>query len=134
MKTEPSITQQIAQMAQVSSLLGGGISLTEEHLTETEEGYRYEMFVPGLSPEAYRIRIKDQRLYISTQFAADLPTAGGLDTEAAIAPAVVRTYPIPDFVDAQRIEARFANGRLHIFAPFNGHSPRPDREVDIQLY
>jgi HSP20 family molecular chaperone IbpA len=134
MKTEPSITQQLAQLAQVGNLLGGGISLTEEHLTETEEGYRFEMFVPGLKPEAYRIRVKDQRLHIATQFAASLPTADGLDTEAAVTPAVVRTYPIPDFVDAERIKARFVSGRLHIFAPFNQHPTRPDRDIDIQLY
>jgi HSP20 family molecular chaperone IbpA len=132
MKTDQSLTKQLAQLAQVATIVGGGISAMQEELTETKDGYVLALAVPSLGPDAYRLQVKDNVLVIYTTISAtNQPDS---DEESTIAPTLVRTFPLPHFIDPSRIQARFVDGALRIFGPFNHLGKNFEKDIDIQYF
>jgi HSP20 family molecular chaperone IbpA len=129
MKIDHNLTQQIAKVANVANIIGGGISAMKEQLTETKEGYLLEIAMPSLSPDAYRVRIKDNVLLVFTTISVS--TFIDSDEESTTTPALVRTFPIPHFIDVENIQARYEEGELKIFAPFNHLGKGFEKEIDI---
>lgn len=131
MKIDQNLTKQIAQIANVANIIGGGISAMQEHLTETKEGYLLEIMMPSLSPDAYRIRVKDNMLMVFTTISVS--TQIDSEEESTTTPALVRTFPIPHFIDVDNIQARFEDRELKIFAPFNHLGKNFEKDIDIYI-
>lgn len=132
MKIDPHLSKQIAQLANVANIIGGGISAMQEHLTETKDGYLLEIAMPSLSPDAYRVRVKDNVLLVLTTISVS--TQVDSEEESTATPALVRTFPIPHFIDVEHIQARFEDGELKIFAPFNHLGKNFEKDIDIQYF
>jgi HSP20 family protein len=132
MKIDHTLTQQIAQIAKVANIIGGGISAMQERLTETKDGYLLEIAMPSLSPDAYRIQVKNNVLLVFTTISAS--THIDSEEEDTTKPALVRSFPIPNFVDVENIQARFEEGGLVIFAPFNHLGKDFQKDIDIQYF
>jgi HSP20 family molecular chaperone IbpA len=130
MKIDRTITRQLAQLAKAANLIGGGISALQSHLTETKEGYLLELAMPSLGQEAYRIQVKDNLLSVIATLAISQSTDD--EEESPYPPALVRSFPIPHFIDANNIAARFSDGGLKIFAPFNHLGKNFEKDIDIQ--
>jgi HSP20 family molecular chaperone IbpA len=132
MKTDQSLIQQLAQLAQVTAIVGGGIGAMQEQLTETKDGYVLALAVPSLGPDAYRIQVKDNVLLVYTTISATSQVDS--EAESTIAPTLVRTFPLPHFIDPSRIQARFEDGALNIFGPFNQLVKNFEKDIDIQHF
>ena len=132
MKIDYNLSKQIAQIAKVANIIGGGISTMQERLTETKEGYLLEIAMPSLSPDAYRIQVKENVLVVFTTISVS--TEIDSENENTVQPALVRTFPIPNFIDVENIQARYEDGGLKIFAPFNHLGKNFQKDIDIQYF
>jgi HSP20 family molecular chaperone IbpA len=132
MKINPNLVKEIAQMANVANIVGGGISAFREKVKETKNGYLLEVSMPSLSPDAYRVRIQNNVLAIITA----LSVTSNIDSEEEnmTQPALIRNFPIPNFIDVENIQARYEDGTLKIFAPFNHLGKDFEKEIDIRFF
>jgi len=130
MKINHQLTKEIAQSANFANIVGGGISAFTEKLEEVKDGYLLEVRMPSLSPDAYQLRIKNNLLVIITTLS--VTNQMDSDAERTTNPALVRTFPIPNFIDIENIQARYEGNSLKIFAPFNHLGKNFEKNIDIQ--
>lgn len=130
MKVNNELTKEIAQNANLMNVIGGGISSFTERLKEVKDGYLLEVRMPSLSPDSYHLRVNNNLLTVVTT----LSVTSQIDSEEeeTIKPALVRTFPIPSFIDIENIQARYEGNSLKIFAPFNHLGKNFQKDIDIQ--
>jgi HSP20 family protein len=85
---------------------------------ETEMQYNVYMDLPGVKPEAVKIEIQDERLVVSgTRDAAVQGQKLSVHRQERAAGKFSRSLRLPKKLDAEKIEARFDNGVLHVVLP-----------------
>lgn len=130
MKVNNELTKEIAQNANLMNVIGGGISSFTERLKEVKDGYLLEVRMPSLSPDSYHLRVNNNLLTVVTTLSVTSQIDS--DEEETIRPALVRTFPIPSFIDIENIQARYEGNSLKIFAPFNHLGKNFQKDIDIQ--
>lgn len=132
MKVNNELIKEIAQNANLMNVIGGGISSFTEKLEEVKDGYLLEVRMPSISPDAYHLRVSNNLLTVVTTLSVISQIDS--DEEETIRPALVRTFPIPNFIDVENIQARYEGDSLKIFAPFNHLGKNFQRDIDIQYF
>lgn len=132
MKVNNELIKEIAQNANLMNVIGGGISSFTEKLEEVKDGYLLEVRMPSISPDAYHLRVSNNLLTVVTTLSVTSQIDS--DEEETIRPALVRTFPIPNFIDVENIQARYEGDSLKIFAPFNHLGKNFQRDIDIQYF
>lgn len=85
---------------------------------ETEMQYNVYMDLPGVKPEVVKIEIQDERLVVSgTRDAAVQGQKLSVHRQERTAGKFSRSLRLPKKLDAEKIEARFDNGVLHVVLP-----------------
>ncbi len=130
MKVNKELIKEIAQNANLMNVVGGGISSFTERLKEVKDGYLLEVRMPSLSPDSYHLRVNNNLLTVVTTLSVTSQIDS--DEEETIKPALVRTFPIPSFIDIENIQARYEGNSLKIFAPFNHLGKNFQKDIDIQ--
>jgi HSP20 family protein len=130
MKVNNELIKEIAQNANLMNVVGGGISAFTERLKEVKDGYLLEVRMPSLSPDSYHLRVINNLLTVVTTLSVTSQIDS--DEEDTIKPALVRTFPIPSFIDIENIQARYEGNSLKIFAPFNHLGKNFQKDIDIQ--
>ena len=130
MKINPELIKEIAQNANLANIIGGGISLFTEQLKEVKGGYLLEVRMPGLSPDAYHLKVNNNVLSVITTLSVTNQIDS--DEEQTMKPALIRTFPIPNFIDVENIQARYEGNSLKIFAPYNHLGKNFEKDIDIQ--
>lgn len=98
---------------------------------ETEMQYNVYMDLPGVKPEAVKIEIQDERLVVSgTRDAAVQGQKLSVHRQERTAGKFSRSLRLPKKLDAEKIEAHFDNGVLHVVLPKQA-KPTP-RTIEIK--
>ncbi|MEM6730145.1 MAG: Hsp20/alpha crystallin family protein [Myxococcota bacterium] len=87
------------------------------NIAETEDAYRLELLVPGVAKGALNVQVERGELRLSAPTSFGAPE-GLRAVSREFAPATFeRRFRLPDEVDVERIEAKLANGVLHLTLP-----------------
>lgn len=103
------------------------------NIRETPEGFELQLAAPGLNKEDFKIRLEDGLLSLS---AAIEKTEEQKDEKWSRREfsysAFERSFRLPDNIDAERINARYVNGVLHVSLPKVAEVQAPKgREIQI---
>ena len=102
-------------------------------LTETEKEFRLTAELPGMSDKDVTIEIADDVLTISGEKKeeSERKDEGYILSERRYG-AFRRRISVPEGVDPDRIEAKFANGLLTVTMPKDASSPARSRKIEIK--
>lgn len=80
------------------------------HIEKTEKGYLVNLAVPGYTKERISIQVEADRLEVKSE----------RDDSAIMfaRPAFVKRFVLPNYADAEAIQARYLDGILQIEVPF----------------
>jgi HSP20 family molecular chaperone IbpA len=126
MKTRKLISSELLASIDLLNTFNGGVSEPKMSLKQFQGHREVHVNVPGVSEENLKVKIHNNTLsvfYIVPLQSDGLPIA---------VPKVVYNNPIPYFVDAAQISARYEDGFLIVTLPFNGMAKGYDREISIE--
>ncbi|MCU0445102.1 MAG: Hsp20/alpha crystallin family protein [Microscillaceae bacterium] len=113
------------------NVINGGITETSIDLFQNETGYEVIIFNPAFQEKNYHIEINGETVTVFATLTSIIE-ARERDKNNPIVPAFVHTFPIPNTVDANRIEAIFEDDELKIIAPFRRDIDRTSRKLNIK--
>lgn len=85
--------------------------------SETDTAYLLRVEVPGLAPEALEVRVEDGVLFLSGERADDRPEGFEPRRTERVRYRFAHSMPLPDTVDAERIDANLKDGLLTVTLP-----------------
>ena len=104
----------------ISSWNGGTLLMSQPkvNIKEDETSYQMEMAAPGLKKEDFNVSVEDDHLIVSAKVRHEEKE----DQENYMRrefnySSFERRYYLPDSVDADKIEARYLDGVLHLRIP-----------------
>ena len=104
----------------ISSWNGGSLMMSQPkvNIKEDETSYQMELAAPGLKKEDFNVSIEDDHLIVSAQVSheekEDLDNYMRREFNYS---SFERRYYLPDSVDADKIEAKYLDGVLHLRIP-----------------
>lgn len=110
--------------------ISGGVVMTSMDLLQNQEGFVANVSTPTLGEENYHIEVQNNQLRLFVFLNHSLYAS---DTNAKV-PAFFRVFPIPPFVDGEKIEAVFENNELKIYAPFKEGFDGDARNINIKRF
>jgi HSP20 family protein len=104
------------------------------NITETNEGYRLEMMLPGRKKEDFRINMDRNLLTISYEKKEEQETN---DQEKSIRrefsfESFKRTFTLDEKIDAEKISAKYENGILMLELPKKEELKVQPKEIEIK--
>lgn len=115
------------QRINLTNTIAGGIAQTEMRLEEKEEGYYAYFRTPASHEDTFKIMLNENHLEVYRFLRVDKIV--GESTEI---PLVVGAFPLPHFIDVEKIEANYENGVLKVFAPFKKNMGQDSQEIPIR--
>ncbi len=106
--------------------LYGGSSLTEMKVKREEDRLVIRLSAPGVSASSFNVLVEGNKLVLYTLLVHDSETAG----QRLAVPMFLKVIDIPDFIDAEQIEAIHERGRVIVNLPFNDEEYH--RNIDIK--
>jgi len=106
-------------LTDLGTVNGGDVrrSAPAVNVAETADAYRLEVAAPGLSKEAFKIEVEEDRLSISAE-QSTVETEGLKYNRREFGYATFkRTFRLPKLVHVEGIEAQYENGILHVQVP-----------------
>ncbi|WP_128546412.1 Hsp20/alpha crystallin family protein [Larkinella soli] len=107
--------------------LYGGSSMTRMQTEQESDRLVITLSAPGVGPDAFNVLIDGNKLVLYTL----LQQKNSLEGQALAVPMFLRVIDIPDFVDAEHIEAVQEEGHVQILLPFKD-GEHHQRRVEIQ--
>jgi HSP20 family protein len=111
--------------------INGGTSLTAVRVERETDKFIINLSAPSVRPEAFHIFVKDGKLAVHSFLPQALEKLVESE-ETMLIPLFQRTFDIPSFVDDERIEAVYEEGRIRVLMPFKSKDEAP-RRIDIQF-
>jgi len=122
---DKTLIKKLALQSQAENIANGGTVPTKMFLTEEKNGYLLRVMAASVHPNSYKIEICQGHLIIMSLVKI---------SEFEGVPRFMQTFPIFPHVDSNGIEARYVNGELRIFAPFNEDAAKgKNRKIDIDF-
>ena len=110
-------------------------SIPAVNIKETNDAFEVEMAAPGMKKEDFRIELDNNMLLISSEKENQLEgdEASGYTRKEFSYQSFQRSFQLPkEVVDAEKIEARYENGLLHLVIPKKEEArQRPPRMIKI---
>lgn len=131
MKANENVLAGLGQEFNWLNTLNGGITETSVDILQTKQGYEVIIFNPAFTQENYHIEMTPEFVTVFATLKQIL-VANKENKKSPIVPAFVRTFPIPNTVDANKIEALFEEDELRIIAPFRQDIDQSPRKLDIK--
>jgi HSP20 family molecular chaperone IbpA len=116
----------ILKVVDTLNTLNGGMSSPSFKLNKNDDNYLLALKAPGVSPEAMRVEVVEDKLMIY-----HLLDFGNEEQE--IVPNIINVIPIPNEVDIKKISAEYEDKRLLVLLPFGEKSEGYYRSVDINV-
>lgn len=110
--------------------ISGGVVMTSMDLLQNQDGFVANVSTPTLGEENYHIEVQNNQLRLFVFLNDSLHTS---DAKAKV-PSFFRVFPIPPFVDGEKIEAVFENNELKIYAPFKEGFDGDARNINIKRF
>ncbi len=109
MKIDSNLTTKLANIANISNTVGGGMVETNTSLTKNEDHYLVSIKVPGISHEELKIEINNDLVlvFLNVEITGDEPFNY-----------LMKYFKIPFDVDSEQIWADYEDQYLHIVMPF----------------
>lgn len=107
--------------------LYGGSSLTEMKVKREEDRLVIRLSAPGVSANSFNVLVEGNKLVLYTLLVHDSESAG----QRLAVPMFLKVIDIPDFIDAEQIEAIHEHGRVIVNLPFNDEE-HEYRNIDIK--
>ena len=107
--------------------LYGGSSLTDMKVKREEDKLVIRLSAPGVSASSFNVLVEGNKLVLYTLLAQDSDTSG----QRLAVPMFLKVVDIPDFIDAEQIEAIHEHGRVIVNLPFNDEE-HEFRHIDIK--
>ncbi len=125
MTIDKTLTKKLALQSQAENIASGGTVPTKMFLSEENNGYLLRLTAASVKPNSYKIEVNQGHLIIMSLVKI---------SEFEGVPRFIQAFPILPHVDSNRIEARYVNGELHVFAPFNDNAGLgQNRKIDIEF-
>jgi len=114
-------------------LFGGRGLQPDIEIQETDSAYRVTAELPGIKQKDIQVDLKDNVLCIAGEKrqARDENERGRHYSERCYG-SFERRIPLTDEVDADKVEARFANGVLNITLPKNPKAREKGRHIEVK--
>lgn len=110
-----------------------GFSAPAVDIVEKEKEYLVTAELPGLTEKDIEIKVTDQALVISGEKQSEHETKeADYQLSERRYGSFQRRFSLPAGADADRIDARFANGVLTITLPKRPDAIRPERKIEIR--
>ena len=133
MKIRENILANSVHQINLMNTINGGITMTQVDLSQNEEGYLAVFRNPTLSGERYHIEINAGHLIVYTTLDDSYKSEFSKNQMKIVIPSFIRHFPIPEHVDAEKIEAVFEAGALRVFAPFKDGLDNSPKKIDIKF-
>ena len=105
------------------------------NISENDKEYNLELIVPGFKKEDIKIKTDDDLLTISAESKSELNGNGdskkNYTRREYTYSAFTRTFQLPGYVNADAIQAHYADGVLQIKIPKNQTPTKNEKEVPI---
>jgi len=125
MTIDKNLTKKLALQSQAENIASVGTVPTKMFLSEEENGYLLRLKAASVKPNSYKIEIRQGHLIIMSLVKIN---------EFEGVPRFMQAFPILPHVDSNGIEARYVDGELHVFAPFNDKADLgQNRKIDIDF-
>jgi len=112
-----------------------GTSAPAVNVKEDHEAIRVEVAAPGLSKEDFKVTLENGRLTIAAESRAEHEEkneAGRYTRREFSYRGFSRSFTLPDTVEADRIDARYQDGILHLAIPKKEEArPKGPRQIAI---
>lgn len=113
-----------------------GTSLPAVNIRETIEGFEVEMAAPGMTKQDFKIELDNNLLSISSEKKQEVEKKEGerYTRKEFSYHSFHRSFTLPTgVVDADKINARYENGVLHLNIPKKEEAkPRPPKQISIK--
>lgn len=107
--------------------LYGGSSLTSMDVKREDERLVIKLSAPGVSANAFNVLVEGNKLVLYTLLVQDSDDAA----QRLAVPMFLKVVDIPEFVDAEQIEAEHEHGQVMVYLPFNDQE-YSHRTIDIK--
>jgi HSP20 family protein len=105
------------------------------NIRETNDSFEVEMAAPGMTKEDFKVELDGNQLTISSEkkFGNEEKEENRYTRQEFSYQSFQRTFQLPkDVVDAERINAKYQNGVLHLSVPKKEEvKKRPPRMIEI---
>lgn len=103
------------------------------NVVETPELFTVEVAAPGLKKEDFQVNVEHNRLSVSSKVEKNEEQKDGKYTRREFSyQSFQRSFTLPNTVDAEKIEASYTDGVLHISLPKREEAkPKPSRQISI---
>jgi HSP20 family protein len=111
-----------------------GTTLPAINVQENVEGFTVEMAAPGMKKEDFKIELNNNLLTISSEKREENKenTKGTYSRKEFSYQSFVRSFALPNIADGEKIEAKYADGVLHISIPKKEEAkPKPVKMIQI---
>lgn len=107
--------------------LYGGSSLTSMDVKREDERLVIKLSAPGVSANAFNVLVEGSKLVLYTLLVQDSDEA----SQRLAVPMFLKVVDIPEFVDAEQIEAEHDHGQVMVYLPFKDEE-HLHRKIDIK--
>ncbi len=102
------------------------------NVIESENAYKIQIAAPGLSKEVFKVRLEENRLYISADSELTLPEGESYKKREFNFTKFERKLQLPEEVETEQIQARYEHGILQIHIPKKSPEAK-DNARDIKV-
>jgi len=112
----------------------GGVAISPSiDLDETDKAFELTAELPGLEQKDVELTLRDNAIVLSGEKRQEHQQGeGGRRWSERSYGRFERIIPLPEEVDADKVEARFRNGVLKVTLPKNPKAQDKTRKIDIQ--
>lgn len=108
-------------------------SMPAANIKETEKSYHVELASPGMSKEDFKIELDEDLLTIRSEKEVQKEEEGTRFTKREFNyTSFVRSFRLPEEVDAENISAKYENGILALEIPKKEIEAKKIRKIDIK--
>ncbi len=103
------------------------------NIIENDDSYRLELAAPGLKKEDFKISLDNEMLTISTEKKTENTEKNEKYTRKEFSySSFLRSFTLPDVVDAEKINASYDNGIMTLVLPKKEEAkPKAPREIKV---
>ncbi len=112
---------------------GNGMKSTPSvNVVETADNFQLEIAAPGFNKEDFQVHVDKNLLTIEVQTERQRPQDARVRKQEFNYGAFKRSFQLPDTIDANSIDATYANGVLEVTLPKKEEAkPQPARRIEI---
>ena len=122
------LLRELLKQADIMNTVNGGVRQTEYKATKIGEDIIIEVSNPSISPEAFNFTVSKNELLINVMHFEKSHS----DNQITMYPLFFKAVVIPYYVEINRIEATYEQGKFKILLPYNNKLPKSPFNVQVK--